>query len=218
MESKIDRETTMRYPRYALLSTADKTGIENLARALCDFGFELLATSGTADALTAAGIPVTHMDELTGVPEILDGRVKSLHPRVFGGIMAKDSKQHFDELLEIQTSFIDIVVCNLYPFHRVVSKPDAMLPDVLNQIDIGGPALLKAAAKNFERVVVVCETNKYEDLLWYLASKGEVPYETRFEWAKIAFEHVTAYDSMVYATLLEFDLATGQRISKSCRY
>lgn len=218
MESKIDRDTAMRYPRYALLSTSDKTGIENLARALCDFGFELLATSGTADALIAAGIPVTRMSDLTGYPEILDGRVKSLHPKIFGGILAKDTKQHFDELLAIETSFVDIVVCNLNPFSRVASKTDTLLPDVLRQIDIGGPALLKAAAKNFERVVVICETNKYEDLLWHLASKGEVPYETRFEWAKNAFEYVTAYDSMVYATLLEFDLATGQRISKSCRY
>ena len=218
MESKIDRDTAMRYPRYALLSAADKTGIENLARALSDFGFELLATSGTADALTSAGIPVTRMSDLTDYPEILDGRVKSLHPRIFGGIMARDTKQHFDELLSIETSFIDIVICNLNPFQRVAAQSDTLLPELLDQIDVGGPALLKAAAKNFERVVVLCEASKYEDLLWYLASKGEVPYEVRFEWAKIAFEHVTAYDSMVYATLLEYDLATGQRISKSCRY
>jgi phosphoribosylaminoimidazolecarboxamide formyltransferase/IMP cyclohydrolase len=218
MEHKVDREIAMRYPRYALLSVSDKTGIENLARALSDFGFELLATTGTSEALIAAGIPVTRMDELTGFPEMLDGRVKSLHPRVFGGIMAKDTKQHFDELLEIQTSFVDIVICNIYPFQRVAELPGSLLNEVIGRIDVGGPALLKAAAKNFERVAVVCDTDKYEDLLWYLASKGEVPYEIRFEWAKRAFEHVTAYDSMVYATLLEYDLATGQRISKSCRY
>ena len=218
MESKVDREVAMRYPRYALLSTSDKTGIENLARALSDFGFELLATSGTADALIAAGIPVTHMEELTDFPEILGGQIKSLHPRIFGGIMAKDTKQHFDELLEIQSSFVDIVVCNLYPFQKVAAQSETLLSDLLSQIDIGGPALLKAAAKNFERVTAVCEADKYEDLLWYLASKGEVPYEIRFEWAKKAFEHVTVYDSMVYATLMEYDLKTGQRISKSCRY
>ena len=218
MESKVDREVAMRYPRYALLSTSDKTGIENLARALSDFGFELLATSGTADALIAAGIPVTRMEELTDFPEILEGQVKSLHPRIFGGIMAKDTKQHFDELLEIQSSFVDIVVCNLSPFQKVAAHSDTLLSELLSQIDVGGPALLKAAAKNFERVTAVCETDKYEDLLWYLASKGEVPYEIRFEWAKKALEHVTAYDSMVYATLMEYDLKTGQRISKSCRY
>jgi phosphoribosylaminoimidazolecarboxamide formyltransferase/IMP cyclohydrolase len=218
MDHKVDREIVMRYPRYALLSVSDKTGIENLARALCDFGFELLATSGTGEALIAAGIPVTRMDELTGYPEMLEGRVKCLHPRVFSAIMAKDTKKHFNELLEIKTSFVDIVICNIYPFQRVADLPGALLNEVVSRIDIGGPALLKAAAKNFERVAVVCDTDKYEDLLWYLASKGEVPYEIRFEWAKRAFEHVTAYDSMVYATLLEYDLATGQRISKSCRY
>jgi phosphoribosylaminoimidazolecarboxamide formyltransferase / IMP cyclohydrolase len=212
MDPKIDANVAMRYPRYALLSTADKTGIENLARALSDFGFELLATAGTAEALTSAGIPVTRMDEFTGIPEILDGDVKSLHPRVFGGITAKETKRHFEELTAVQTSYVDIVVCNMHPFRGTVSHSNVPLGDTLSKIDIGGPALLKAAAKNFERVVVVCEPDKYEDLLWYLASKGEVPMKTRFEWAKRAFEYVTAYDSMVYAALMEYDFSTGRRI------
>lgn len=218
MDPKIDANVAMRYPRYALLSTADKTGLENLARALSDFGFELLATSGTADALTSAGIPVTRMDEFTGFPEILDGGVKSLHPRVFGGILAKETKQHFEELTAVQTSYVDIVICNMSPFQRIVARSGTPLCEILSKIDIGGPALLKAAAKNFERVVTVCEPDKYEDLLWHLASKGEVPSKTRFEWARRAFEYVTAYDSMVYAALMEYDFSSGRRISKSCKY
>jgi phosphoribosylaminoimidazolecarboxamide formyltransferase/IMP cyclohydrolase len=219
MEQKVDRQQAMRYPRYALVSVADKTGIENLARALCDFGFDILSTGGTAKALLAAGIPFTEISQLSGCPEILDGRVKSLHPQVYGGILARDLQRHFDELLKINTSYVDIVICNLGPFEQTAMIPSTPLPDLMDQIDIGGPTLLKAAAKNFERVVVICDSEKYNDLLWYLASNGEVPIEVRFEWAKRAFEHVTTYDSMVYATLLEYDLATGQRIiGKQCGY
>jgi phosphoribosylaminoimidazolecarboxamide formyltransferase/IMP cyclohydrolase len=219
MERKVDRKLAMRYPRYALISVADKTGIENLARALCDFGFEVLSTGGTAKALASSGIPLTEMSEYTGFPEILDGRVKSLHPRVYGGILARDIQRHFDELLEISACYVDIVICNLHSFHHLSAVPSTPLHQLVDSIDVGGPTLLKAAAKNFERVATICDADKYEDLLWYLASKGEVPYEIRFEWAKRAFEHVTTYDSMVYATLMEYDLATGQRIlGDSCGY
>ena len=202
----------------ALLSVSDKTGLIELAQKLHNLNIDLIASGGTARAIREAGLPVRDVSDLTSVPEILGGRVKTLHPAIHGGILARDLASDQADLQSLDYANIDLVVCNLYPFQRTASKPDIRLNDVLNQIDVGGPALLKAAAKNFERVVVVCETNKYEDLLWHLASKGEVPYETRFEWAKAAFEHVTAYDSMVYATLLEFDLATGQRISKSCRF
>ncbi len=213
MERKVDRKVAMRYPRFALISVAEKTGIENLARALCDFGFEILSTGGTAKSLLSAGIPITEMSDYTGFPEILDGSIKSLHPRVYGGILAHDSQRHFDQLLDINASYVDIVICNLRAFQQRSAAAGAPLSEMVDKIDIGGTTLLKAAAKNFERVATICDSDKYEELLWYLASKGEVPYNVRFEWAKRAFEHVTTYDSMVYATLMEYDLATGQRIT-----
>ena len=219
MNRKADTEKAMSYPRYALISVSDKTGIENLARALCDFGFDILSTGGTAEALVAAGIPVTETSEFTEFPEVLDGLVKSLHPRVYSGILARETPKHFDALLEIGSAYIDIVICNLFPLQKVATSPSVPLHELMDQIDVGGPGLLKAAAKNFERVSVICDTDKYEELLWYLASKGEVPYEVRFEWAKRAFEHVTTYDSMIYATLLEYDLSTGHKVTGvPCRY
>lgn len=219
MEPKVDRKVAMRYPKFALISVADKTGIENLSRALCDFGFEILSTGDTGEALLSAGIPITEISEYTEFPTILDGRVQSLHPRVCGGIMAKDCQRHFEELIEIKASLVDIVICNLHSLKHLSRTPGAPLDELVDQIDIDGPTLLKAAAKNFERVATVCDTDKYEELLWYLASKGEVPYEVRFEWAKRAFEHVTTYDSMVFATLMEYDLKTGQRmIGDTCEY
>ena len=211
MEKRVDQDKAMRYPRYALVSVSNKTGIENLARALCDFGFEILSTGGTGQALKEAGVPVTDISELTGFDQILDGAVKSLHPQVIGGIVARDSQQHFEELVSMKSSYVDIVICNLGRVAKPATAPTAPLSNVMDQIDIGGPTLLKAAAKNFERVTVISDPEIYHDLLWYLASEGEVPLETRFEWAKQAFKHVKNYESMIYTTLLEYDLATDKR-------
>ncbi len=219
MRRNSENDKAMSYPRYALISVSDKTGIENLARALCDFGFDILSTGGTAEALVAAGIPVTETKEFTDFPEILGGLAKTMHPKIYGGILARESQTHFDELLEVGSAYIDLVVCNLYPIPKTTPNATIPLSEFIEKIDVGGPSLLKAAAKNFERVSVICDTDKYEELLWHLASKGEVPYEVRFEWAKRAFEHVTTYDSVIYATLLEYDLATGHKITGvPCRY
>ena len=219
MKRNSENDKAMRYPRYALISVSDKTGIENLARALSDFGFDILSTKGTAEALIAAGIPVTETKDFTESPEILGGLTKSMHPKIFGGILARETQPHLDELLEIGSAYIDLVVCNLYPIPKTAPNTSLPLDELLGRIDVGGPSLLKAAAKNFERVGVICDTDKYEELLWHLASKGEVPYEVRFEWAKRAFEHVTTYDSMIYATLLEYDLNTGKKTTGvPCRY
>lgn len=208
MDDKVDQDQARRHPRYALFSVADKTGIENLARGLSDFGFEILSSGGTARALGEAGVPYTDVSDLTRHPDLFDGAVKSFHPEVMGGIVAKDLQRHFEELLSLKSSFIDIVICNMGPFSTDGTISSAPLSELLRKIDIGGPTLLKAAAKNFERVVVICEPKRYHDLLWYLASDGQVPMDIKFEWAKSAYEHVVAYDSTVYAALLEYETPT----------
>ncbi|MDJ0765597.1 MAG: hypothetical protein QNJ97_21625 [Myxococcota bacterium] len=201
----------MRENRYALLSVSDKTGIEIMGRGLVDLGFEILSTGGTAKALASAGLPIVRVSDYTGFPEMLGGRVKTLHPRIHGGILARDTDAHVEDLEKMKATFIDVVVVNLYPFERTAASPDASLSDLVEQIDIGGPCLLRAAAKNFERVTVVCDPKQYEDILWHLAREGEVPRETRFELAQKAFGHTAAYDAMIVRTLPEFDCTTGAR-------
>ncbi len=201
----------MRERRCALLSVSNKTGIENLGRGLVDLGFEVLSTGGTAAALTEAGLPLTTVSDFTGSPEILDGRVKTLHPRIHGGILARDTESHIEDLARIQGSLISLVVVNLYPFERTAAVQTTALPELVEQIDIGGPCLLRAAAKNFERVTVVCDPKQYEDILWHLAHDGEVPYNMRFELAIKAFQHTASYDRMITETLPEFDLVSEKR-------
>ncbi len=197
--------------RFALLSVSDKTGIETIGRGLVDFGFDLLSTGGTANALSSAGLPLTRIADLTGFPEILGGRVKTLHPRIHGGILARDTEAHLEDLNQINASFIDLVIVNLYPFERTAEVPSVALGDLIEQIDIGGVCLLRAAAKNFERVTVVSDPKEYENVLWYLSHDGEVPLRTRFELALKAFSHTAAYDTMISKTLPEFDVESGTR-------
>ena len=197
--------------RYALLSVSDKTGIENLGRGLVDLGFTILSTGGTAKALESAGVPITRVAEYTGFPEILDGRVKTLHPRIHGGLLARDTDDHHADLERIKGSYIDLVAVNLYPFERTAGVPSISLPELVEQIDIGGPCMLRAAAKNFERVTVVCEPKEYENILWNLAHEGDVPLEIRFQLALKAFEHTASYDVFIARTLPEFNIETGKR-------
>ncbi len=197
--------------RCALLSVSNKTGIENMGRGLVDLGFKLLSTGGTAVALSEAGLPLTLVSDYTEYPEILDGRVKTLHPRVHGGILARDTEEHLKALESIKASFIDLVVVNLYPFQSVAAVDSTPLPELIEQIDIGGPCLLRAAAKNFERVTVICDPEKYEDILWHLAHDGEVPIEARFNLALTAFRHTAAYDAIITETLPQYSAVTGKR-------
>lgn len=198
--------------RYALLSVSDKTGIENLGRGLVDLGFKILSTGGTASALKEAGLPITMVSDYTGSPEILGGRVKTLHPRIHGGILARDTEEHIEELEKVEGNLIDLVVVNLYPFERTSGIPSVKLPELVEQIDIGGPCLLRAAAKNFERVTVISDPKEYENILWHLAHEGEVPLEKRYEMALKAFAHTAAYDAAISATLPKFNVSTGERI------
>jgi phosphoribosylaminoimidazolecarboxamide formyltransferase/IMP cyclohydrolase len=197
--------------RLALLSVSDKRGIETLARGLVDFGFNLLSTGGTAKALAAAGLPVTMVSDYTGAPEIMDGRVKTLHPKIHGGILARNTESHLADLRRIHASAIELVVVNLYPFEATVASRTVQLPEAVEQIDIGGPCLLRAAAKNFERVTAICDPQDYEVVLWHLARDGAVPPAIRFDLAVKAFGHTASYDAAVFQTLPQFDLATRQR-------
>ena len=180
----------------ALFSVSDKTGLVSFAKKLHDAGTELVASGGTAAQLADEGLPVVPVEVLTGFPELLGGRVKTLHPAVHGGILARRTKDHLEELAEHGLLPIDLVVVNLYPFEETVAEPDVSLAEAVEQIDIGGVALLRAAAKNFESVAVICEPDDYDSVAQAVASGG-LEVETRQALALKAFRHTAAYDAAI---------------------
>ncbi len=184
----------------ALLSVSDKTGLTPFAQALVAAGGELIASGGTARQLTQAGLPVTPVEAVTGFPEILDGRVKTLHPAIHGGILARNTPEHLAELAEHGLSPIHLVVVNLYPFQETVAQPGVTLAQAVEQIDIGGVALLRAAAKNHERVTVVCDPADYPRVAQLFAQGGDDP-ALRRQLALKAFRHTAAYDQVIAAYL-----------------
>jgi len=190
-------------PSYALISVSDKTGLAPLARGLSDLGYHLLSTGGTAKSLEADGLAVTQVSELTGVPEMLDGRVKTLHPRVHGGILARrDKPDHLASLVEHGIPLIDLVVVNLYPFARAAGDPATTVPGLIEQIDIGGPGMVRAAAKNFRDVLVLVDPSDYPRVLAALAAGTDaVPQSLRLELARKAFAHTGAYDQTIASEL-----------------
>ena len=186
----------------ALLSVSDKTGIVDLARGLAARGFELISTGGTARTLTDAGLTVTNVSDLTGFPEMMDGRVKTLHPAIHAGILAR--RDHPDDLRAIAQHGIhpiDVVVVNLYPFADTAKKPGVTFDDLVEQIDIGGPSLVRAAAKNFRDVLIVVNPENYPRVLE--AIDGGATREFRYELMVQAFAHTAEYDSTIAATLLQ---------------
>jgi phosphoribosylaminoimidazolecarboxamide formyltransferase/IMP cyclohydrolase len=188
----------------ALLSVSDKTGIVDFARALHAQGVKLLSTGGTARLLAQADLPVTEVSEVTGFPEMLDGRVKTLHPRIHGGLLARrDLPAHMAALKEHGIGTIDLLVINLYPFAQATAKADCTLDDAIENIDIGGPAMLRAAAKNWQDVAVVIDPEDYAQVLAELKAGG-VARGTKFALAKKVFAHTAAYDGMItnYLTAL----------------
>lgn len=188
--------------RLALLSVSDKTGIVELARQLVEaFEFELISSGGTAKTLLNAGIPVTKVSDYTGSPEILGGRVKTLHPRIHGGILARrDVAQDLTDLESNQIRPIDLVVVNLYPFERTIAQPNCTVADAIEQIDIGGPTLLRAAAKNFAHLAVLCNPARYDDYLQELRqNNGQASLEFRQALAAEGFAMTMAYDSAISA-------------------
>src|SRR5918998_1917214 len=161
--------------RRALISVSDKSGVVELARALTGRGVAIVSSGGTARTLANAGIDVTPVPDVTGAPEILGGRVKTLHPKIHGGILADRSKpEHLRELEEQGIAPIDLVVCNLYPFERTIAHPSIKETDAVEQIDIGGPAMVRAAAKNFHPVAVVVNPAQYEGVLKEIQTAGEI--------------------------------------------
>ncbi len=183
----------------ALLSVSDKSGLVEFAKGLAGLGVELISTGGTAKALKGAGLQVKDIGDYTGFPEMLDGRVKTLHPKVHGGLLAKrNDPGHMKELEEHGIGLIDIVVVNLYPFERTVSKPDVKFEDAIENIDIGGPTMIRAASKNFESVTVIVDPADYAPVLEELkATGGEVSGNTRLNLAKKVFQHTSRYDALI---------------------
>jgi phosphoribosylaminoimidazolecarboxamide formyltransferase / IMP cyclohydrolase len=186
----------------ALLSVSDKTGLVELGRQLDRLGCELVSTGGTARALADAGLRVRSVSELTGFPEMMDGRVKTLHPAVHGGILARRHRPDDLEALETQgIGLVDLVVVNLYPFARAAARPDTTFDELIEEIDIGGPSLVRAAAKNFADVLVVVDPADYGELIRQLDRPGGPARTFRFDLARKAFAHTAAYDSTISAAL-----------------
>src|SRR5689334_14976203 len=182
----------------AIISVYDKTGVVAFARGLSALNVEIYSTGKTAHALAEASLPVHSISEITGFPEILDGRVKTLHPAVHGGILARrDRDAHMAELEEHHITPIDLVVCNLYPFSEAVAQPDVTLETALEEIDIGGVTLLRAAAKKFPSVTVVVRPEDYEVVLEEIQTQGSASAETRRKLAAIAFQHTALYDTAI---------------------
>ena len=182
--------------RRALLSVSDKTGLVDFARALSQRDVQLLSTGGTFKALKDAGVPVDTVESYTASPEVMDGRVKTLHPRVHGGILAREGTDAAD-LDKIGAQLIDLVVVNLYPFEQTLARADASFEELIENIDIGGPSMLRSAAKNHARVTVVCDPADYARVLDELEQGGEVSQETRRFLASKAFAHTAAYDAAI---------------------
>jgi phosphoribosylaminoimidazolecarboxamide formyltransferase / IMP cyclohydrolase len=198
--------------KQALISVSDKAGVVEFARGLQAFGVALLSTGGTAKLLRDAGINVTEIADYTGFPEMLDGRVKTLHPKVHAGILARrDLAGHMDAMRDAGLPTIDLVAVNLYPFSQTVARPECTLTDAIENIDIGGPAMVRSAAKNYQHVAVITDPADYAGVLREMtATGGAVGAETRFHLARKAFSHTAAYDSAISNHLTALD-AGGKR-------
>lgn len=188
----------------ALISVSDKTGLIPFARGLAEQDIELISTGGTARALKDAGLTVKEVAEITGFPEILDGRVKTLHPRIHSGILAvRDKEEHQRQLEEHHITPIDLVVVNLYPFAETIARPDVTFEEAIENIDIGGPSMVRAAAKNHAYVTIVVDPVDYEPVLAELKEKGQISSELRRRLAAKAFRHTAGYDALIAQYLSE---------------
>ncbi len=186
----------------ALISVSDKRGLIDLATGLAELGVEILSTGGTAKMIQEAGISVTLVSEYTGAPEILDGRVKTLHPKIHGGLLGRNTPSHIAQMKDNEIAPIDLVVVNLYPFEATVAKKGVTIEEAVENIDIGGPSMLRSAAKNHERVTVLIDPSDYPAFLAELKSgHGEISDSRRFELARKVFAHTAAYDGAIAAHL-----------------
>lgn len=182
----------------ALISVSDKTGVVEFAKGLVAIGWEILSTSGTMKLLKESGVPVTSVSDVTGFPEICDGRVKTLHPKIHGALLARrDIPEHMKELKDNDIDTIDLVCVNLYPFRETIAKPDVTMEDAVEHIDIGGPSMLRSAAKNWESVTVVCNPADYETILSEIKADGNTTRETRLKLSAKAYTHTAEYDMAI---------------------
>ena len=197
---------------YALISVSDKTGVVDFARGLHELGVHLLSTGGTAKLLAEQGLPVTEVADMTGFPEMLDGRVKTLHPKVHGGLLARrDLPEHMAALRRHNIHTIDLLVVNLYPFEATVAKPGCTLDDAIENIDIGGPAMVRSAAKNWKDVAVLTDASQYAGVIDELKAHKKVSEATRFALAVAAFNRISQYDGAIsnYLSSVELDKPEG---------
>ncbi len=204
----------MRRVERALISLTDKSGCEGFAGALAAMGIEILSTGGTAQKLRASGLKVTDVSEFTGFPEMLDGRVKTLHPLVHGGILnQRENADHQGQCRQHGIKPIDIVAVNLYAFAQTVSDPGCTLADAIENIDIGGPTLLRASAKNFQDVTVIIDPTDYPQVLSELQAQGNTTLATRFRLARKVFELTSTYDTAIAQWLRTVDPAVDPYFS-----
>ena len=189
--------------RRALISVSDKTGIVDFARELAHFNVEIISTGGTAKALRDADITVRDVSDITGFPEMMDGRVKTLHPRVHGGLLAiRDNPEHVAAMAQHGIEPIDLVVVNLYPFIQTIARPDVTREEAIEQIDIGGPAMIRSAAKNAHDVAVVVAASSYQNIIHEMKSRdGGLSLATRKRLAQEAFKQTAMYDFMISSYL-----------------
>jgi phosphoribosylaminoimidazolecarboxamide formyltransferase/IMP cyclohydrolase len=182
----------------AIISVSDKTGIEKLAEFLTDNGVEIISSGGTHKVLENAGIPVTQVSDVTGFPEILDGRVKTLHPIIFSGILAKRNDEHLKQLDEQKIDPIDLIIVNLYPFEQTIAKPEKTLEEAVENVDIGGPSLIRAAAKNYQFTTVLVSPDQYENLIGEMkGNNNQTSQDFRQKCAIRAFEHTARYNALI---------------------
>jgi phosphoribosylaminoimidazolecarboxamide formyltransferase/IMP cyclohydrolase len=184
--------------KQALISVSDKRGVVEFARELKDLGYEIISTGGTYKALLEEDVKASKVSEITGFPEILDGRVKTLHPKIHGGILSLRTEEHNNQLKYHSIGHIDIVTVNLYPFAETVAKPGVTLEEAIENIDIGGPSMIRSAAKNYRNVIVVVKPEYYKTVIDELKNKGDLSCEFRLRLALEAFSHTAVYDAAIY--------------------
>ncbi len=211
----------------ALFSVSDKTGVVEFASQLVALGWEIIATGGTMKLLQDAGLNVINISEVTGFPEICDGRVKTLHPKVHGGLLGRrDLESHISQLKENGIGFIDMVCVNLYPFRQTIAKPGVTMEDAIENIDIGGPSMLRSAAKNWSAVTVVCSPENYDAIISEIREFGDTTKETRLRLSAEAYTHTAEYDMMIASYMrsaaglneklfLEYDLKQSLRYGEN---
>jgi len=198
----------------ALISLTDKSGIEEFANELAQLGVEILSTGGTAKKIREAGIPVKDVSEFTGFPEMLDGRVKTLHPLVHGGILhQRANEDHQKQCREHGIKPIDLIAVNLYAFEKTVANPDCTLADAIENIDIGGPTMLRSSAKNFHDVTVIVDPADYPQVLKEIKETGNTTLKTRFRLAAKVFALTAKYDTVISAWLEKVDVETNSYFS-----